>query len=182
MLPIGWALRKRRSDETESIANTPEFATPDRITLTSPDFGDGEVIPAEHCGLFIGGETSPALDWSALPAGTADLILVMEDLDVPTTAPSIHTIAEFAPIDGGLPEGALTPDDSRFRFLPNRRGQAKYVGPRPIPGHGTHRYRFHLYALDTAVDFTKITDVDQLRSAVKGHVLASGTLTGTRKS
>ncbi|WP_036495562.1 YbhB/YbcL family Raf kinase inhibitor-like protein [Nocardia sp. BMG111209] len=182
LLPLGWALRKRRSDESASIADLPEFATANRIVLTSPNFRDGEVIPAKHCGLFIGDEISPALTWDELPAGTADLILVIEDLDVPTAAPGIHTIAEFAPRSGGLPEGALTPEDSGFRFLPNRRGQAKYVGPRPIPGHGTHRYRFHLYAVDIDVDLTKIADVGQLRSAVDGHVLASGTLTGTRKS
>jgi Raf kinase inhibitor-like YbhB/YbcL family protein len=182
LLPIGWALRKRHAEEDMSLANTPEFTTKNRIMLTSPSFGDGEVIPARHCGLFIGKEVSPALNWSALPAGTVKLVLMMEDLDVPTTALSIHTIAEFTPIDGGLPEGALTPEDPGFRFLPNRRGQTKYVGPRPIPGHGTHRYRFHLYALDTDIDFTKITDVRQLRSAVNGHVLASGTLSGTRRS
>ncbi len=181
LLPVGWALRKRRSDEAASIANASEFVTENRITLTSPSFGDGEIIPAKHCGLFIGEETSPALGWGALPAGTVDLVLVMEDLDVPTAAPSIHTIVEFEPIDG-LPEGALTPEDPGFRFLRNRFGQTKYVGPRPIPGHGTHRYRFHLYALDIVVDFTKIADVEQLRSAVKGHVLAAGTLIGTRKS
>ena len=60
-----------------------------------------------------------------------------------------------------------------------RRGQAKYLGPRPLPGHA-HRYRFHLYALDAVVDFTKVGDIEHLPSAVEGHVLASGTLTGTR--
>jgi phosphatidylethanolamine-binding protein (PEBP) family uncharacterized protein len=56
------------------------------------------------------------------------------------------------------------------------------VAPRPLPGDGTHPYRFHLYALDTDVDFTKVADVGQLRSALKGHVLGSGKLTGTGTS
>lgn len=182
LLPLGWALRGRRGDEAASIANAPELASQNRMELTSPSFSDGQVIPARHCGQFIGEELSPALTWTALPAGTKDLLLVFEDLDVPTKTPGIHTIAAFAPTDAGVPEGALTPKDPSIRFLPNRRGQAKYVGPRPLPGHGAHRYRFHLYALDTIVDLASVTNTDQLRSAVKGHVLASGTVTGTRKS
>lgn len=94
--------------------------------------------------------------------------------------PGIYTIAAFPPAEGGLPEGALTPDNPRFQFLPNRRGQARYAGPRPLPGHGTHRYRFHLYALDTVVDLAQAGGMRQVLSALAGHVLAAGTLTGTR--
>ena len=182
LMPVGWALRNKRPDEAASIANAPGLATGNRIALTSPGFGDGEVVPAKHCGQFIGADISPALTWSALPAGTTDLVLVLEDLDNPGAVPGIHTIAAFAPTDGGLPEGALAPDNPDVRFLPNHRGQARYVGPRPLPGHGAHRYRFHLYALDTAVDLTQVAAAEQVPSAVSGHVLASGTLTGTRTS
>lgn len=180
LLPVGWALRNRRPDAAASLANAPELATESRIVLTSPNFVDGQVIPAKHCGIFIGDEISPALAWSALPAGTADLVLVIEDLDNPGATPGIHTIAAFAPTAGGLPEGALTPENPGVRFLPNPRGQAKYVGPRPLPGHGAHRYRFHLYALDDHVDFTKVAAAEHLPSVLQGHVLASGTLAGTR--
>jgi hypothetical protein len=180
LLPVGWALRNRRPDEAASIANAPELATGNRITLTSPSFDDGQAVPAKHCGQFIGDDISPALRWDALPAGTKDLLFVLEDLDNPGAVPGIHTIAAFAPAEGGLPEGALTPDNPGIRFLPNHRGRAKYLGPRPLPGHGAHRYRFHLYALDTDVDFTKVGGVEHLPSALAGHVLASGTLTGTR--
>jgi len=138
------------------------------------------VVPAKHCGQFIGQEISPALAWDALPPEATDLLFVLEDLDNPGAVPGIHTIAAFAAAEGGLPEGALTPGNAGIRFLPNRRGQAKYLGPRPLPGHGPHRYRFHLYALDAVVDFTKVGDIEHLPSAVEGHVLASGTLTGTR--
>ncbi|HEX3489897.1 MAG TPA: YbhB/YbcL family Raf kinase inhibitor-like protein [Streptosporangiaceae bacterium] len=181
LLPVGWALRNRRPDEAASIASAPELATGNRIALTSPSFGDGQVIPAKHCGQFIGDQISPALTWGALPSGTRDLLFVLEDLDNPAPVPGIHTIAAFAPTAGGLPEGALTSDNPAIRFQPTRRG-ATYLGPRPVPGHGPHRYRFHLYALDTEVDFTKVGDIEQLPSALAGHVLASGTLTGTRTS
>jgi Raf kinase inhibitor-like YbhB/YbcL family protein len=179
-LPVGWALRGRRPDEAASIASAPGLATGNRIALASPSFSDGQVIPARHCGQFIGGEISPALTWDALPEGTKDLVFVLEDLDNPAAVPGIHTIAAFTPAEGGLPEGALTPDNPGIRFLPNHRGRARYLGPRPLPGHGPHRYRFHLYALDAVVDFAKVAGAEHLPSVLEGHVLASGTLMGTR--
>lgn len=180
LVPVGWLLRNRRPDEAASIASAPELATANRIALTSAAFGEGEVVPAKHCGPFIGDEISPAITWDDLPAGTEGLVFVLEDLDNPGAVPGIHTIAAFAPIDGGLPEGALRADDPRFQFLPNRRRQARYVGPRPLPGHGTHRYRFHLYALDTDIDLTTVDGMQHVPAALAGHVLAAGTLTGTR--
>ncbi|ODU02260.1 MAG: hypothetical protein ABS81_18245 [Pseudonocardia sp. SCN 72-86] len=179
LVPLGRALRNRRPDESRSLANTPELATANRIALSSPAFGDGDVIPAAHCGPLIGKAVSPALAWDALPPGTADLLLVFEDLDVPRTAPGLHTIAAFAPTDG-LTEGALTTDDPGIRFLPTILGRARYIGPRPLPGHGTHRYRFHLYALGAVVDLAAVADVEHLPAALAGHVLASGVLIGTR--
>jgi phosphatidylethanolamine-binding protein (PEBP) family uncharacterized protein len=71
LLPVGWALRNRRPDEAASIASAPELATENHIALTSPSFGDGQVIPARHCGQFIGDQISPALTWAALPSRRA---------------------------------------------------------------------------------------------------------------
>ncbi|MFJ3488247.1 YbhB/YbcL family Raf kinase inhibitor-like protein [Leifsonia aquatica] len=178
-VPLGRALRKRRPDEALSLANAPELTTGDRITLTSPAFADGGIIPAKNCGALIGTSISPMLEWSALPDGTVDLLLVFEDLDVPGVVPGLHTVVAFPPTVG-LAEGALRADDPRFRFLPLRLGVARYVGPRPLPGHGTHRYRFHLYALDAPVDLAALSSPAELPGALAGHVLASGTLLGTR--
>jgi Raf kinase inhibitor-like YbhB/YbcL family protein len=182
LLPVGWALRNRRPDESASLAHAPELQTGNRFTLTSPSFGDGEVIPARHCGKFIGADISPALAWGPLPPATKRLVLLFEDIDNPAAVPGIHTIAAFAPTEGGLPEGALSADNPAVQFLRVPRGSARYAGPRPVPGHGPHRYRFHLYALDTDLDLTQVADAEHLPSAVAGHVLASGTLTGTRTS
>ncbi|WP_029947328.1 YbhB/YbcL family Raf kinase inhibitor-like protein [Leifsonia aquatica] len=179
-VPLGMALRKRRPDASLSIAATPALTTPNRIELTSPAFGDGEMIPAKHCSLFIGDDISPALTWGALPDGTVELVLVLEDLDVPSGVPGLHTVVGFAPRAGGLAEGALRRDDPELRFVPTRWGRAQYAGPRPLPGHGPHHYRFHLYALDTEVDLSALSNGVELPAALDGHVLAAGTLTGTR--
>lgn len=182
LLPVGWALRNRRPDEAASLANAPELQTENHVTLTSPSFAGGQVIPARHCGKFIGADISPALAWGPLPPATKSLVLLFEDIDNPAAVPGIHTIVAFAPAEGGLREGALSAPGPDVQFLRTPRGSARYVGPRPVPGHGPHRYRFHLYALDTAVDLAEIADAAHLPSALAGHVLASGTLTGTRTS
>ncbi|GAB3912952.1 phosphatidylethanolamine-binding protein [Microlunatus endophyticus] len=182
LTPLGRAFRNRHADEASSIANAPELVTPNRIELTSPSFGDGQTIPAKHCGRFIGQDVSPAFTCGPLPEGTLDLVLVMEDLNSPGSRPRIHTVAAFAPDGGGLAEGALSEDGPGIRFLPGRRGPGHYAGPRPLPGHGPHHYRFHLYALDRPVDLTQVADAEQLPAALAGHVLASGMLTGTRTS
>jgi hypothetical protein len=160
----------------------PELATNHHFALTSPDFRDGEEIPAKYCGPLIGANISPAFAWSALPAGTVTVVLVMEDLDSPGAAPGIHTIAGFAPANDGLPENALAAGAPGISFVPTGRGPGRYVGPRPLPGHGPHRYRFHLYALERSVDFSRISHAEELPAALNGHVLASGVLTGTRES
>jgi phosphatidylethanolamine-binding protein (PEBP) family uncharacterized protein len=53
-----------------------------------------------------------------------------------------------------------------------------YAGPRPIPGHGPHHYRFHLLALDRSIPDSAVT-VKAVLAVAAGHVLARGTLTGT---
>jgi phosphatidylethanolamine-binding protein (PEBP) family uncharacterized protein len=53
-----------------------------------------------------------------------------------------------------------------------------YSGPRPIPGHGAHRYRFHVLALGRRVP-EDATSVKAVLAAASGHVMARGTLTGT---
>ena len=57
-------------------------------------------------------------------------------------------------------------------------GNRGYAGPRPIPGHGPHHYRFHVFALDQPLADT-VTRAKALLAAMKGHVLARGVLTGT---
>lgn len=180
--PLGRALRNRRPGPAHSVANAPELATPNRFELSSSAFRDGEVIPAKHCSFLIGQDVSPALSWSALPTGTTDLLLVFEDLDAPGVVPRIHTVVAFAPAPTGIAEGALAKGAAGFRFQPRFGRPGGYAGPRPLPGHGPHHYRFHLYALDAAVDLTKIERGEQLPAAIAGHVLASAMLTGTRTS
>lgn len=182
LTPLGKMLGKKHADESAGLASAPELATDVRISLSSSAFADGTEVPAKYCGRFIGDNISPALSWGELPANTTALLLIIEDLDVPTRIPGLHLIAQFAPRDGGLVDGALNLGAPGVEFLPNHRGVSGYVGPRPLPGHGPHHYVFHLFALDTQLNLATIADRANLPVAIRGRVLASGELTGTRTS
>lgn len=114
-----------------------------------------------------------------MPAGT--ILLIMEDIDVPKSRPSIHLIALFAPETDGFAEGELTPDNPRIRYVPTHRGRIGYIGPRALPGHGLHHYGFHLYALDQTIpNATAIAGLDELLQLIDGHVIAQGFLEGVQ--
>lgn len=65
-----------------------------------------------------------------------------------------------------------------MRFVPGSSGHRGYTGPRPIPGHGPHRYRFHLFALAEPIP-ESVATAKALLKQMAGHVLARGVLTGT---
>ena len=179
--PLGRLLRNRRPDEKLSVRHAPALATIRTIDITAPAFGPGEVIPDRYCSMDLGPNISPELSWTGVPAGTAQLLLIMEDIDVPMSRPGLHLIALLAPETPGVAEGALTTDNPAIRWLPAFLGRTGYQGPRPLPGHGLHRYGFHLYALDRAIAPDRSpAGLDELLPMVDGHVLADGFLEGRK--
>ncbi|WP_420038409.1 YbhB/YbcL family Raf kinase inhibitor-like protein [Leucobacter komagatae] len=160
------------------------------MRLWSTSFVDGSAIPDAHAGVGVGQNLSPALSWSGVPELTQELLLVIEDLDVPLPRPLLHTIALLSPTptrisgagsaaSGRLLEGELDTSDG-VRFVPTRFKRTGYQGPRPLPGHGPHRYDFHLYSLDRACPPARTwSNISTLLQGVSGHVTASGHLRGT---
>lgn len=154
------------------------LAVPTGITVTSPAFTDGGAMPRTHAGKGVGDNVSPELRWTGVPAGAKALVVVMDDIDVPFPRPLIHTVAVAEAHVTSVAAGQLAPGTPGLRFLPGTLRHTGYAGPRPIPGHGVHHYRFHVIALDTAVPET-VTTWKSLLAAMTGHVLAAGLLTGT---
>jgi phosphatidylethanolamine-binding protein (PEBP) family uncharacterized protein len=173
---LGKLLRRFRAGEARSPLSRPEYAGAATIDVTSPAFTDGGAIPQKHAGKGVGDNVSPALQWTGAPADTKQLVLIMDDLDVPMPKPLMHTIAVLEPHLGGLGEGELKPGTTGVRLI--KAFGDTYVGPTPIPGHGPHHYRFVLLALDERVP-DGVADKKALLSAIAGHVVARGTLTGT---
>lgn len=147
-------------------------AAPGGLVLRSPAFADHAPIPARY-GLD-GGNESPPLEWSAPPAGTVELALLCEDPDAPSGRFTHWVVAGIPPtvtgLGRGLPAGATA---GRNDF-----GRPGWGGPRPPVGDEPHRYVFRLFAVDRPLRLGPHTTGDELRAAVGGHHLATGTLVG----
>lgn len=171
---VGRLLRPVRASARRSrLASLP---APYTLTVSSPAFADGGDIPARHAGTGVGENISPALRWSPIPDHTAAQVLVIEDDDVPLLRPLWHTVAVLGADVHRLDEGALHPEAEDIVFLRTPLGR-RYSGPRPIPGHGAHHYRFHLFTLGEPL-CGDVTGTADLVRELHRKATARGVLTG----
>lgn len=190
MAILGRLLMNRRAGETGLAWNAGTLAGPEILRVSSPAFAEGGVIPRENAGRRIGGgDVSPELTWSELPADTAQLLLFVEDVDAPTSKPFVHCVALLSPDLAGdaLPAGGLSRDQpaAGVTLLRSQLGSG-YRGPGPIKGHGPHHYVFQVFALGTPLPET-VEGMPVTRVAARkiptlvasGSLLARGRLTGT---
>jgi Raf kinase inhibitor-like YbhB/YbcL family protein len=142
------------------------------LSVSSASFEGGDRIPARHS--LDGENVSPSLSWSDPPEGTRSIAVVCEDPDAPSGT-FVHWVGwGIDPDAGGLDEGESAPSEGENGF-----GNAGYDGPGPPPGHGTHRYFFRVYALDTEPELGTSASKEDLEAAIEGHELAAGDLMGT---
>lgn len=133
MTLLGRLLHNRRAGEAHTAWNLPNLQGPALLTLTSRHFAHGDAMPPRHGAKNIGGENlSPHLAWTAPPPGTAQLLLVVEDIDVPLPRPAVRCAALVDPASRDLGPGAL---DARrpstgVRVLRSTLGRG-YHAPRP---------------------------------------------------
>ncbi len=181
MTLLGRLLSNRRAGEVHAAWNLPQLQGPELLDVTSCHFTDGGAIPPAHAARHIGGKNlSPQLAWSPPPAGTARLLLVVEDVDVPLSRPAAHCLALIDPAVDHLDPGALAARQpaAGVRVLRSTIGRG-YQGPAPIKGHGPHHYTFQLFAL--AGEVGPAPDRARPRavlSSLTAPVLARGRLTG----
>jgi Raf kinase inhibitor-like YbhB/YbcL family protein len=148
------------------------------MTVTSKSFREGAAIPMEHVFNGCGGKNvSPQLSWSGAPAGTKSFAITCFDPDAPTGSGYWHWLAFDIPAKTtSLDAGAKVGKTGRTDY-----GMAGYGGPCPPKGDIPHRYIFTVYALD--VDSIKGAGDETSGASVifmmRGHVLATGTITGT---
>jgi hypothetical protein len=145
------------------------------LLFSSPAFADGEPVPRRFAGRGVGENVSPELRWSGVPVEADHLVFVLEDIDAPLARPLIHTLSILDPDATALPEGALAADSPAAVHVEGRLGSG-YQGPRPIVGHGIHRYRFMLFAVQGEIDTSsQRATIDSMA----GHVVARGRIVGT---
>lgn len=153
----------------------------DGFVLRSAAFEDGEALDPS----FTASEedaVAPPLEWSAPPAGTEELVLVVEDPDAPQSAqgpePFCHWLVwGLAPQQGKLLEGEAPPRVGKNAF-----GNSEWLLPDPPTGQGPHDYVFQLFALDWPLTLMPGATRGELVEAMQGHVIAAALLTATYES
>ncbi|HEV2922653.1 MAG TPA: YbhB/YbcL family Raf kinase inhibitor-like protein [Solirubrobacteraceae bacterium] len=176
---LGRLLGNRRAGESKLAWNQDGLDAPETITLTSAAFSNGTRMPLSSAGKGVGLNISPPLGWQGLPAQAAELVLIIEDPDAPLPRPVVHlALAGIPPELGGFAGGDLS-EGGRHGNGRGSFGRTGYAGPRPVPGHGPHRYVFQLYALPRALDLPAVAKPNSIIAAMNGKVLARGRLDGT---
>jgi Raf kinase inhibitor-like YbhB/YbcL family protein len=144
------------------------------LTLASPAFADGAEIPVDY--TCRGAGRSPALQWTGVPSGTAEIAVVVRDIDFNNGF--VHwVIAGIPPNQGGIADD--TPPAGAVEAT-NAIGQVGYSGP--CPPSGTHTYEFRVYALSQPSGVTQGGAGAEAAAKVEatpalGSALLSGTST-----
>jgi Raf kinase inhibitor-like YbhB/YbcL family protein len=151
------------------------------MELSSSAFAPNTDIPAQHS--CDGGDQSPPLAWTGVPAGTQSLALIVDDPDAPDPAAPKMTwvhwlLYNLPPATSGLAAGQSRPADlpPGAREGLNDWQRTGYGGP--CPPIGRHRYVHKLYALDTVLPVLQPASKAALERAMQGHVLAKAELVG----
>lgn len=153
------------------------------LTLTSPDFEDGGIIPNKYT-QAVPDAVSPKLDWTHVPKGTESFTIILHDPDVALgkkTDDVLHWMIFNIPGTAtGLPQGV--PAEAKLEDgainAKNLRGGIGYMGPGAPPAGPYHHYTFELFALDTKLDLGPDATRDQVLSAMQGHILGKAILEG----
>ena len=149
----------------------------EKISISADGFKEGGTIPDEF--TCNGKDISPSLSWEGIPAGTKSISLIMDDPDC-SEGTFVHWVLYNIPpetrkMPKGIPHNKTLADGSMQGMTDF--GRAGYGGPCPPPGK-PHRYYFKVYALDIILVLPPAVSKNQLENAMKGHILASGELTG----
>jgi len=153
------------------------------LTLTSPDFKDGDVIPDKYTQKDPA-PVSPKLEWTNVPAGVVSFALIMHDPDVAINRKVddvLHWMAFNIPgsakgLEGGQSASAELPDGTIQ--AKGARGTVGYMGPGAPPPGPYHHYTFELYALDTKLDLKADATRADVLKAMDGHITAKAALVG----
>lgn len=140
------------------------------MQITSPLFNHGQTIPLSY--TCYGRNINPPLEFHHIPANAQSLTLIFEDVDgawvhwLVFNIPPTTTTCKQDSIPLGSTEGIANG------------GTFGYEGPCMKYFHGTHHYRFILYALDTVLPLPPHADRAAVEQAMRGHVIAQAELIG----
>lgn len=149
------------------------------LALSSSSFNEGSPISPRH--TCEGEDLSPELHWQDPPPGARSFALVCSDPDAQGGNWYHWGVYDIPVTARRLSEGlSKSPDAGGVRQAINDYQRAGWGGPCPPKGHGTHRYRFHLLALDVAsLALPGKASCRDIERAAAAHVVAEAVLTGT---
>jgi len=139
------------------------------LIVSSPAFKHEGEIPQKY--TCEGEEINPPLELSEIPHGTQSLALIMEDPDAPNGTFYHWIVWNIPPDEHKIPEHS-NPGISGM----NSGGKTGYHGP--CPPDGSHRYYFHVYALDKELNIAAGESKASLTEEMEKHILAKGSLMG----
>ena len=173
---FGKALGGVRAGPDKLLLNEEAASAPETIRVESAAFDDGERIPIRF--TADGEGISPPLAWSNLPADTRQVLIVVEDPDIPAPQPFIHLIAILDGATTAVAEGQFKHGVGSARLGKHSMGGTGWLPNDPPPGHGPHHYLFQVFALDRAIDWDAKPGKDEVKAALTGAVIAKGVLVG----
>jgi len=136
------------------------------VSISAPAFAKGNPIPAQFA--YKHENISPELRIANVPANARSLVLIVDDPDSPSGLWTHWLVWNLPASTTSIPEGKLPSGAIQGK---NSFGHFCYDGP--APPSGTHRYFFHLYALDTPF-FPKVlesSDRAAILALMKGHIV-----------
>jgi len=143
------------------------------VKLKSPAFRNNGEIPSKY--TCDGENINPPLQVEDIPEGTASLVLVVDDPDVPKHLREDgmwdHWIVWNIPILDHIDEDSV----------PGTQGlttSKKHNYSGPCPPDRKHRYFFKLYALDAKLSISENSTKKEVEKAMQGHILEKTELIG----
>ena len=145
--------------------------------LTSPAFEHDDELPFEY--TADGDGLSPPLEWTGIPDGTKELVLIGDDPDAEAGVFTHWVVYGLLPDTKGLPAGlsrdvVINEPVELVQGL-NEFDEAGYTAPTLAADDETpHRFFFRLLALDTELlSLPPGATRADVRAAAKGHVIAT---------
>jgi Raf kinase inhibitor-like YbhB/YbcL family protein len=150
------------------------------LTITSPAFKHGEVIPTRH--TRDGDNLSPPLEWRDAPPETKSFVLIVEDPDAPSGTFRHWAMYNIPAGETDLPEGASGQGRSGAGEGVNGFRNTRYDGPQPPKGHGPHHYHFRLAALDAErLDMPASAKAEDIWAKAQPHIIAEAEMIGVHE-
>lgn len=152
------------------------------MTLTSPAFPNGGMIPAKYT-CDGNRELSPPLSITGVPKMAKTLVLIMDDPDIPEVKKKEFGLSAFdhwvlfniSPETREIKEGGTV-----GTLGVTTRGELKYTGPCPPSEYepSEHRYVFKLYALSASLALSAGATKEEVLNALALLKLAETELIG----